>query len=97
MVMRFVLNEQKAADLGYTVEACYDVIDRLFAEYGVSPEHQGVYRGSDNQNTYNACSAALHRLPVSSWFLRVVEVWSWDLGNGTEDCLRSYYSVHAQA
>ena len=93
MVMKVILNEQKAVDLGYTVEVCYDVIDRLFAEYGVLPESQGVYHGLDDQNTYNACSAALHRLPASSWFLHVVESWSWDLGHGAEDCLESYYAV----
>lgn len=91
MIMEFVLNGQKAAELGYTVEACYDVIDRLFAEYGIKPERQGFYRGPDVQNTYNACSAALHRLPASSWFLKVVEEWYWrvvsDSPNDREDCL----------
>ena len=94
MKMTFVLNEQNAIELGYTVEVCYDVIDRIFAEYGVQPDRQGVYRGLDNQNTYNACSAALHRLPASSWFLKVVECWRWDLGNGPEDCLKAYYETH---
>ena len=93
MVMEFVLSEQKAADLGYTIEACYDVIDRLFAEYGIVPDGHGVYHGPDNQNTYTACTAALHRLPASSWFLHVVKSWSWDLGQGSEDCLESYYAV----
>ena len=98
MIMEFVLSEQKANELGYPVEACYDVIDRLFAEYGIKPEKQGFYRGPDVQNTYNACSAALHRLPASSWFLKVIKEWYWrfksDEVEAREDCLRSYYSTH---
>ena len=42
MIMEFYLNEKKAEELGYIVEACYAVIDRIFAEYGVKPEHQGL-------------------------------------------------------
>lgn len=96
MKMTFVLNDNNARELGYTVEACYEVINRLFAEYGIVPVQQGVYCGSDNQNTYDACSAALHRLPTSSWFLKVIERWKWTVNDGEEpeDCLKSYYETH---
>ena len=99
MIMEFVLNEQKAVELGYAVEACYDVIDRLFAEFGVKPEQQGFYYGPDNQNTYNACSAALHRLPASSWFLKIVDTWYWRVASDDEtdreDCLASYFAINS--
>ena len=94
MIMRVVLNEKKVKKLGYTVESCYGILNRLFAEFCICPEQQGVYIGPDNQNMYNACSAALHRLPASSWFLKVVESWQWDLGSGFEDCLKAYNDTH---
>lgn len=97
MVMEFVLNEKKAQTLGYTVDACYDVIDRIFAEYGIKPEKQGFYRGPNKQHIYDACITTSNRLLTSSWFLNVVEEWYWrvksDDINAREDCLASYYRV----
>ena len=99
MIMEFVLNEQKANELGYTVEACYDVIDRLFAEYGIQPEKQGFYRGPNGQHMFDACTSTSSRLTASSWFLSVVEEWYWRVDSddiaAREDCLASYHRVQA--
>lgn len=90
MIMEFVLNEQKAEDLGYTVEACYEVLDRLFAEYGIKPDSNGFYK-ADTQAMFDACAAAVIRLPKSSWFLKVVDEWYWRVDSddidAREDCL----------
>lgn len=97
MIMEFVLNNKKAEALGYTVEACYAVIDRIFAEYGVKPEHQGFYKGLNKQHMYDACTVVSNRLLASSWFLKVVEEWYWRVKSdditSREDCLASYYRV----
>lgn len=94
MIMEFYLNKKKAEALGYTVEACYEVIDRIFAEYGIKPEGQGFYN-LDTQAMFDACAAALIRLPKSSWFLKVVDEWYWRVESDDiserEDCLAGYY------
>ena len=97
MIMEFYLNEKKAEELGYTVEACYEVIDRIFAEYDIKSESQGFYRGPNKQHMYDACIMTSNRLLASSWFLKVVEEWYWrvksdDIG-ARENCLASYYRV----
>ena len=101
MKMEIVLSKLKAETLGYTVETCYEVVDRIFAKYGIAPESQGVYRGPNVQNTYNACAAALIRLPKSSWFLKLVEEWYWYVGSDDvsdrEDCLADYYAFQRGA
>lgn len=97
MIMEFVFNKEKAEDLGYTLEACYEVIDRIFAEYGIEPEKQGFYRGPNTQHTYDACTMSSNRLLASSWFLNVVEEWYWRVKSNDitsrEDCLASYCRV----
>lgn len=99
MIMEFVLSEQKAVELGYTVDACYDVIDRIFAEFDVVPEKKGFYRGPNTQRMYDACTASSSRLLASNWFLKVVEEWYWRVASDSladrEDCLASYRRVKA--
>ena len=99
MVMEFVLNEQKALALGYSVESCYAVVDRLFAEYGVAPERLGFYRGPKGQAMFEACTSVASRLIASDWFLHVVEEWYWRVDSDEivdrEDCLASYRRVQA--
>ncbi len=96
MIMEFILNKEKAEALGYTVEACYDVLDRLFEEYSIKAESQGFYKSSDDQNMFNACTSAICRLPDSNWFLKVVDEWYWRVDSDNiddrEDCLADYYA-----
>lgn len=99
MIMEFILNEQKAQALGYPVQACYDVIDNIFAEHGILPEKLGFYRGPNTQATFNTCTNASTRLLHTGWFLHVVDEWYWrvtsDELKDREDCLASYYRVQA--
>ena len=99
MIMEFILNEQKAQALGYPVQACYDVIDKLFAAHGVLPEKRGFYCGPTNQAMYNACSEAGALLIKSSWFLKVADHCYWyvasDNPEDREDYLAAYYRVQA--
>jgi len=92
MKMIFVFSEERARAAGYTAQACYDVVDELFARYGIFPIEQGVYEAPDNQNTFTAFGKA-HYLPYSSWFLSVIEKWISieEPGGEPEDCLALHY------
>ncbi len=95
--MRFVFNEQKTHALGYTLEAIYAVLDRLFASYGVSKVSEGIYTGDDSQDAYTAFGVA-QRLPDDTdWFLQVIDKWeAWDDDGEPEDCLEVYYRIKAR-
>lgn len=45
MIMKFVFNKAKAETLGYTVEACYEAVDKIFAKYDILP-HLKVFMKS---------------------------------------------------
>lgn len=96
MIMRFVFNKAKAETLGYTVEACYKAVDKIFAKYDILPTSQGVYEAQDNQNSFNAFGAA-QRLPYSNWFLKVIDQWlAYDEDDEPEDCLAIFYKISTQ-
>lgn len=91
--MTFRFNDEKAHAFGTSAQACYDVVDKLFARYGIKPTSQGVYEASDNQNSFTAFAVA-HKLPYTDWFLLVIEQWLfYENDNEPEDCLESYYRV----
>ena len=69
--MQFVFNEEKAHTLGCNAEACYGVLNRLFARYGVQPTSQKMYKAPDNQNSFDVFGAAW--LTDTNWFLKVIE------------------------
>lgn len=94
--MSFVFSEEKAQALGYSAQACYDVVDELFARYGISPIEQGVYQVPDDQNSFTAFGVA-HKLPYSDWFLKVIEAWTCtDEDSIPEDCLALHYEYAAR-
>ena len=94
--MSFVFNEEKARSFGYTARACYDAVDRLFAQYGIVPVAPGVYEAPDNQNTFTAFGVA-QNLPYSDWFLNVIDTWlCFDEDGIPEDCLKVFYAVEAR-
>jgi len=94
--MSFVFSEEKSQALGYSAQACYEVVDELFARYGISPIEQGVYQAPDDQNSFTAFGVA-HKLPYSDWFLKVIEAWTCaDEDSIPEDCLALHYEYAAQ-
>ena len=91
--MEFVFSEEKANTLGYTAQACYDVVDKIFAKYGIKPEEQGVYVALESQNTFDAFGAAMH-LTSSDWFLKVIDTWlTWEGDDEAIDCLKIHYEI----
>lgn len=96
-VMELIFNEQKANDLGYTLESCYAVIDKHFVEYGIKPKSRGVYEAPVCQNTYEAFGAT-YVFTQTKWFLKVIEEWSIYEGGPyaePQDHLAAYYRVQA--
>ncbi len=94
--MVFVFNEDKAQALGYTAEACYEAVDKLFARYGIELTSQGVYEAPDNQNTFTAFGVA-QKLPYTDWFLQAIERWTASEGDGEpEDCLAVFYRIETR-
>lgn len=93
--MEFVFNEEKAQVLGYTTEACYESVDKIFAEYGIYPTSQGVYEAHECQNSFSAFAVA-HKLPYTDWFLKVIDTWLYsedDDPNDKSDCLAKFYEI----
>lgn len=93
--MEFVFSEEKALALGYTAQACYDAVDKVFAKYGITPIAQGVYEAPDNQNTFNAFGAAQFLPDNTSWFLKTIDRWNCyedeENPDEYEDCLALHY------
>ena len=91
--MEFVFNDEKARALGYSAQACYEAVDRLFARYGIEPVAQGVYEAPDNQNSFTAFGMA-QKLPYTDWFLKVIDKWTAsNYGGEPEDCLEIHYRI----
>ncbi|MBR2861583.1 MAG: hypothetical protein IKB86_07075 [Clostridia bacterium] len=93
MILRF--DDEKARALGYTAQACYDVMDRFFARYGIKPTSQGVYEAPDNQNTFDAFGRTIRLPDDTTWFLKVVSLWiEYNDYDMPEDYLASYYEFN---
>lgn len=91
--MIFVFSEEKALQQGYTAQACYEVVDKIFARYGISPVAQGEYEAPDNQNTFTAFGIT-QKLPYTNWFLKIIDTWTCANEDGIpEDCLQVFYNV----
>ncbi len=91
--MTFIFNDEKARVLGYSAQACYEAVDKLFARYGIEPVAQGVYVAPDNQNSFTAFGVA-HKLPYTDWFLQVIDTWTASSGDSEpEDCLEIFYRI----
>ena len=93
MIFRF--DDEKARVLGYSAQACYQAVDRLFARYGIEPSSQGVYEAPDCQNTFDAFGAAIW-LTESNWFLKTISLWvRYDDYSMPIDCLAVHYKYEA--
>lgn len=93
--MEFVFSEEKARALGYTAEACYEAVDKVFAQYDIYPTSQGVYEAHECQNSFTAFAVA-HKLPYTDWFLKVIDTWLYsedDDPNDKSDCLAKFYEI----
>ena len=94
--MTFVFNDEKARALGFSAQACYEAVDKLFARYDIHPVAQGVYEAPDNQNSFTAFGVA-QRLPDDTdWFLKTIDIWTASDDDGEpEDCLAIHYKYKA--
>ena len=95
--MTFVFSDKKARALGYSAQACYEAVDRLFARYGDFKVSEGVYVGDDSQNAFTAFGVA-QRLPDdTNWFLKTIDKWFASDDDGEpEDCLEVFYRIKAR-
>ena len=93
VTMIFVFSEEKARKQGYTAQTCYEVVDKIFARYGILPVAQGEYEAPDNQNTFTAFGVA-QKLPYTDWFLKVINTWTCADEYGIpEDCLETFHRI----
>lgn len=97
MLMKFKFNEEKARNvLNAPVNACYLKIDELLAKDEIYPKERGVYVAEDSKAFHSFATLRI-RLPMTKWFMEVIEEWYWfddanncDYNDDAYNCLVSF-------
>ena len=98
MMMEFKFNEQKAIELGVTLDMCYKSVDDYMQRHNVYPTNKGIYiEGADG---FDAFAKARIQLPQSWWFSKTIDSWYWfddendrDYNDDAYNCLKSYLEL----
>lgn len=95
MMMEFKFNEERAKNMGVTLDMCYASVDDYMQKKGVYPKKKGIY--IESQDGFDTFAKARIQLPRSWWFLKVIDEWYWfddendiDYNDIGYDCLKSY-------
>ncbi len=75
MMMEFKFSEEKAKNMGVTLDMCYLSVDDYMKKRGVYPKSRGVY--VESEDGFDAFARARIQLPQSWWFLKVIDSWYW--------------------
>ena len=75
MVMEIYFSKEKAERCEYDIDECYDWIDGFLKEKGIEKIRKGIYRGDDNQKSFDAFMSAGLKLSKTEWFLKIADGW----------------------
>ena len=96
MMMYFEFNEDKANEIGLTIEQCHLRIYKwIKRNFGLEPCDKGTFIVSEEKGYYPFGNIRL-ALPKVKWFMECIEKWYWfedendiDWNSESENCLLS--------
>jgi hypothetical protein len=96
MMMEFRFSEEKLKENGYTKDMCFRSINRYLNKEGIYAKKEGVYI-ADEEIAFLPFATLRGRLPMTDWFLKVIDEWYWfddendiDYSDDGYNCLISY-------
>lgn len=96
MMIKFKFNEQKLKQNGLSAEMCFRTIDRFLNARGIYAKEAGIYVADDDV-AFKPFASLRGQLPMTKWFMKVVEEWYWfddendrDYNDDSCNCLLSF-------